>query len=428
MSVFNLSASATIKLFNEFILPGVNTEVRENTTLYDRWGDTDTEHMVGKYALFKALIATPKSARASNTSTFPKAKQGTYDEFRLFMKRGMYATLQFDGLAMACSKGKGAVINVLEEEVMAIGIQIANKLNRQFWGDGSGRLAQLSAASSNSTTVVVDGPLFGQDSNFYTDPANYMDEGMGVEIYDTSGNQEAADVAIETITDNGDGTATLVMDTAVTASNNSWIFDEDTYASSQAVGLGVPMGISGIISASDPYTGITETSFQNIDRDTNKWARAQEVDQGSTAITNIKILELIHKIERFGRAKAIFTNDVIYRAYYEILETDKTMPNEKAYWGGLEGLAFYGGKKGKIPIMYDTDCPDNEFYIFDDQHLNVYSPTKMGMQWLPADTGSILTRVQGKDESSANLLWYYNFGCPKPQSQGRLKNVKHASA
>ena len=428
MSVFNLNAAAVSTLFNEYILPGVQDELYHNTKLYGRWGDANTKDCYGTYAVFKCMTAAAKSVRPSSSSTFPTAKQGTYDQFRLYMKRALYASLQFDNFSIACSKGQGAVTDVVKQEMEGIKTQIGNKLNRQFWGDGSGRLATINGAVSNSTSVEVDGPYFGQDSNWYTNPANYLDEGQQVDIYDTSGNLEAEDVEITTILDNGDGTATLTMAEAVTCSDNSYFFDHDTYAASQVAGTGVPMGLRGIINTADPYTGITETAFQNVDRDTYKWARAQTVAMGSVAVTNRKILETIQKVDKFGRVEVIFCNEPIWNSYYENLETDKTMPNEKDMWGGLTGLYFYGGKKGAIPILSDSDCPDNTMFMFDDKILKVYSPTKTGMMWLPGDSGNILSQVQGKDEKSANLLWYSNFGSPKPQALGYLSAIKHSSS
>jgi hypothetical protein len=148
---------------------------------------------------------------------------------------------------------------------------------------------------------------------------------------------------------------------------------------------------------------------------------------GNAAITNAKILETVMKVEHFGRVKVAITNEVIWSDFYQILETDKTMPNEPAFWGGTTGLSFYGGKGGKFPIIYDTDCPDNDMYFLDDSLLQVYAPEQNGMTWLPGDNG-VLTRVQGKDEYTAALIWYYNFGTPKPQGLGRLRLIKHAAA
>jgi len=426
MAVTTLATTATDKLFLEYILPGLNIEIRENTVLYDRFG-TDTESVLGKYAVFKCLTASPKSARPSSSSTLPTAKSGTYSEFLLYMKRGMYAQLQFDGLAVACGKGEGAVMDLIKAETKAILIYISNKLNKQFWGDGSGRLAQLNAATSNDTSVSIDGPLFGQQTDEYTDPSTYLAEGMDVDIYSSAGALEAEDVEISSIVNDGDGTATLTMAEAITATDDAYIFDHDTYASSQAPGTGVPMGLRGIIDTSDPYTGITSTDFQNVDRTTYSWARAQLVNMSSAAVTNRKMLESVMKAEKYGRVKVIITNDIIWRAYYEILETDKTLPNEPNMWGGVQGISFYGGRGGKIPVIYDTDCPDGDMVFLDDDYLQVYAPTANGMTWLPGDNG-ILTRVQGKDEWTASLVWYYNFGTVKPLALVRLYDIKHAAS
>lgn len=426
MSVFQPGTDATDKLFLEYIKPGLETQVEKNTRTYNRF-KTDSESVLGKYAVFKAMTRTPRSARPSSSSTFPTAKQGVYDEFIIYMKRGLYDTLQFDNLALACSKGKGAVMSILKAEMDGQTLNIGNKLNRQYLGDGSGRLAQVNGAVSNSTSVEVNGPSFGQDSNDYTNPARYLDEGQVVDVYDTSGNLEAEEIEISTIVDNGDGTATLTMAENVTLTDDAYIFDHDTYASSQAAGTGVPMGIHGMIEASDPYTGITETSFQNIDRDTYSWARAQEVNMASAAPTNRKILETIQAVEKFGQVKVLLTNAPIWNSIYEIWETDKTMPNETVYWGGTEGLCFYGGRKGKIPIIYDDDVPDNIIFAIDDQYIKIYSPTKNGLEFLKGPNG-VLQQVQGKDEYVVNLRCYYNMGTPKPQALGKLYNVKHASS
>lgn len=429
MSVLNMGAAATDKLFLEYIMPGLNTEIRANSVLYDRF-ETDIDHVVGKYAVFKCLTASAKSARPSSSTTFPTAKQGTYSEFIIYMKRGLYATLQFDNLAVACSQGKGAVMDVLEAELSGIKIHIANKLNRQFWGNGSGQLAAVHTAVSSSTSVGVDSPIFGIDSNAYTNPSNYLDEGMEVDFINaTTGAVEEEAVEISSISLGGAGEDTLTMARTCTISDNAWVFDHDTMASSQAAGTGVPMGLRGIIATTDPYTGITETSFQNIDRDTYAWARAQSTTMGGSAvaITNAKILEMIMNQEKYGRTSVMISNDVIWRCFYTILEQDKTMPNDPAFWGGLTGLTFYGGRAGKIPWIYDQDCPDRTLYSLDDSLLKVFSPVKNGMSWLPGDNG-ILTSVAGKDEWAANLAYYYNFGTPKPLGLNKLINIKHAAS
>ena len=437
MSVAQLSTTGLNKLFLEYIKPGLEIALYENTSVYDRF-KTNTEDVKGKYGITKVLTSTPKSFRASSSSTFPTAKQGYYNEFVYYMKRGAYGSLQFDGLAMACGRGAGAVKELVKAEMDALMLYIPSKLNKQFWGDGSGRLAILSAGPAASTTVTVDGDTtnwgrFGIDSNEYTNPSQYLFEGMSVDIYSSAGVLEASDVEISSIALGGAGTDTLTMGTAVTASANSFIFDHDTYAASEAAGTGVPMGLYGICESANPYIGITASSaFQGANRTTAAWATAQMFNMGTAigspaVITDKQILKVIQKVERYGAIDAIMTNDSIWRALFEILKADKTMPNDPGYWGGLTGMKFYAGKSKAIPIVYDEDCPDGRVYFWGKDAVQITAPDKAGLDWLPGDNGNILSRVQGKDEFAANMRWYYNMTARKPRNIGVLRYVKHSS-
>jgi hypothetical protein len=438
MSVAQLSTTGLNKLFLEYIKPGLDIAIYENTSVYDRF-KTNVEDCKGKYGITKVLTATPKSFRASNTSTFPTADQGTYKEFLFYMKRGAYGTLQFDGLAMACGKGPGAVKELVRAEIDALMLYIPSKLNKQFWGDGSGRLAILKDASAASTTVTVDGDTtywtrFGIDANEYTNPSQYLFEGMSVDIYTAAGVLEASDVVISSISAPGAGTDTLTMASAVTASANSYIYDHDTKVSAEAAGTGVPMGLYGICESANPYIGgVLSSAFQGVDRTTSTWAQAQMFNMGTAVttpavVTDKQILKVIQKVERYGSVEVIMTNDSIWRVLFEILKADKTMPNDPGYWGGLTGIKFYGGKSKGVPIVYDEDCPDGRMYFWGKDAVQIVAPDKNGLDWLPGETGAIMTRVQGKDEYAANMRWYYNMTARNPRNIGVLRYVKHASA
>jgi hypothetical protein len=210
--------------------------------------------------------------------------------------------------------------------------------------------------------------------------------------------------------------------------------NHDTYATAQAAGKGVPMGLSGIISTSNPYVGITSSYFQNIDRTAagKGWAKATVVHAdgaGSTLtpLSNVKLLEGVQEQEKWGRAKVLISNLHIWRAFYQTLETDRTLKPEPALWGGLTGITFYAGRSGSIPFIYDEDAPDNKVFSPDDDYLSNYAPSKNGMAWLPGDNG-ILTRIHGKDESTASLVFYYNFGCEKTKAQMMIDYVKHSAS
>lgn len=438
MSVASLSTTGLNKLFKEYIKPGIEIALYQNTSVYDRFR-TNTEDVKGKYGITKVLTATPKSFRPSNTTTFPTADQSTYNEFLYYLKRGGYGSLQFDNLAVACSKGGGAVKELVKSEIDSLMMYVPSKLNKQFWGDGSGRLAIAAAGSSASTTVTVDGDTtnwgrYGIDSNEYTNPSQLLFEGMTVDIYSSAGVLEAEDVKITSIALGGAGTDTLTMAAAVTCSANSFLFDHNTYATAEAAGVGVPMGLVGICSASNPYVGVTATSaFQNVNRSSYTWAQAQVFDMGSAitspgVATEEKILKVIQKVERYSPVDVMMTNDSIWRALFTILKADKTMPNDPGYWGGLTGIKFYGGKSKAIPIVYDEDCPDGNIFFWGKDTVQITSPDKSGLDWVPGDGGNILRAVDGKDEYAAHLRWYYNMTARNPRGIGVLRYVKHAAS
>ena len=432
-SLSSLSTNGWDHLFLEHVKPGLEKQFVLNTKVWDRFAPK-TEILQGKYGVLKVSTAGAKSFGAQSSSTYPTADLGSYDEFHVYMKRAMMATLQFGGLELACAKGVGAVKDLVKTEIENLTDEMSNRLNMQTWGDGSGRLAQLYAAVTASTTGYVDGPTHGIDSNDFTSPSRYLQEGMYVDIYNTSGTLQGSNVKLSTITLGTSTYDTLTFADTVTADADAYLFSHGSYATSEAAGTGVPMGIKGMVTTANPYVGITATSaFQGVNRSSYTWAQGQVFNMGTSAaapaaVTNKKILEVIQKVEQYGKVDVILTNGVIWRCIYSMWEADKTMPNEKSYWGGLTGLTFYGGKSNGVPIIYDDDCPDQSMYFLDSSKIYKVAPDKSGLEWVPGTSGHILTRVQGKDEFTANLRSYYNLATDKPRAHGLLRYIKHADS
>lgn len=429
MAVGTFSTTTWDKFLLEHVQKGLEKQYYLNTKIYGRF-KSKPELLLGKYGVSKVATHGAAGGRPSSSTSYPTALQGRYNEFTFYIKRGLYRSMQFDGLILAAAQGEGAVKDLLKTEIEGAVDFDSNLLNKQFWGDGSGRLARIDGAVSNTTAGVVDGPLFGQDSNDYTDPGKYLHQYSYYDIYDASGNREAHNVQITALADQGDGHNNITFGENVTCSDNAFIFFTDTYAASEAAGTGTPMGLYGIISDDNQTVGITATSaFQGINRATagNEWAQAQEFDMGSAALTNKKMLEVIQNVNRWGSTDVMITNEIIWRNYYTILEADKTMPNEKSYWGGLTGLTFYGGSSKGIPIIFDEDCPDNRMYFMDSSKIHIASPDKGGPTWVKGTNG-VLYQVQGKDEFAAHLKYYYNMTTNRPKALAVLFDIKHAES
>jgi hypothetical protein len=436
MATTSLSTTGMDKLFLDYILPGLEKQYYQNTTVYGRF-KTQTETCLGKYGTIKVMTGGAQSIGPRSTTTWPTALSGGYNEFRFYMKRGMYASLLFDGLAVACGKGSGAVKELVKNEIEGITDSMSRRLNRMFWGDGSGRLAQVETGAT-SATLTLDSPIFGKDSNYYTNPAQYLDEGMALDVYpNTPGSIEVTAIVASGLTDDGDGTGSLTLASSQTFSTDAWLYSPNSYATTEAAGTGVPMGLAGIISASNPYVGSTPAgAFQYVSRATaaNAWACAQVFNMGGgtsttqTVVTTEKMMEVVQKVERYGTINVIITNPVIWRKLGHILVADRTLPNEKAMWGGFTGITFYGGKTKAIPIIFDEDCPDSKMFFIDDSKIVISSPEKGGMQWVPGTDGHVLRMLESADEYAAHLKWYYNMTTNQPKALGLLQYVKHSDS
>lgn len=432
----NLSSTGYDKLFLEYILPGLEKGFYTNSKLYDRF-KTHTESFAGKYGVMKVESNNATSFRGANSTAYPTAAHPAFDEFKFYPKR-LYGKLDFDGLLVALGKGEGAVKELVKAETESLMGYIPRKMNKYYWGDGSGRLAIISNAATG-TAPTVDGDttnwgLFGIDSNGYSNPSQYLFTGMEIDSYTTAPAQELNSVTITAISQGGAGTDTLTIDSG-TYTADSFILDEDIYAASEAAGTGAPMGLFGIVSDDNPYIGTTASSaFQGVNRSTagNEWANAQVFQMGSAitspaVVTEAKILQVIHACEKWGTVKVIITNEFVWRALFEILKADKTMPNDPGYWGGTTGLKFYGGKNNAIPIIWDEDCPDGRMFFIDDSTIKIAAPVKNGLMFEPGSSGHILTKREDYDVYTANLKFYYNMTCSKPRANGLLEYIKHSS-
>ncbi|MFA5377642.1 MAG: phage major capsid protein [Dehalococcoidia bacterium] len=431
------SSTGFDKFFLEYVKPGLEKGFYTNSKLYDRF-KTATETCLGKYGVAKVETVNATSFRGANSTAYPTSADPQYGEFTFYMKR-LYGKLDFDGLLVACSQGAGAVKELVKQNTASLMGYIPRKLNKYYWGDGSGRLAIVSNAATG-TAPTVDGDttnwgLFGIDSSGYTNPSQYLFQNMEIDAYRSGPTQGGDSITITAISQGGAGTDTLTTDSWTYASND-FILDEDIYAATEAAGTGAPMGLAGIVTTANPYIGITASSaFQGVNRSTagNEWASGQVFNMGSAitspaVITESKILQTIMALEKWGTVKVMITNEFIWRALFEILKADKTMPNDPGYWGGLTGIKFYGGKTNSIPIVWDEDCPDGRVYFLDDSSIKISAPVKNGLTFEPGSSGHILTKREDYDCYTANLKMYYNMTCTRPRANGLLRYVKHASA
>lgn len=111
----------------------------------------------------------------TETGDLPAAAANNYDRFRLELKN-LYGTIELSDKAIRASQSSvGAFVNLLDAEME--GLLKASKFNlgRMLYGDGSGKIATITAQGGSNNKVVV------------SSVKNLM-EGMVVDVYDGSAN------------------------------------------------------------------------------------------------------------------------------------------------------------------------------------------------------------------------------------------------
>ena len=167
----------------------------------ERSSEGVTHTVGGKYVRFP--IRTKRNhgigARTENEA-LPIARTQSYEDAQVSLKY-LYGSLELTGQAFELAeKDYQAFASALDQEVNGLKQGLAKDSNRQVYGDGSGKLATATGAGSTTTFVTTN--------------AQYLEEGMFVDIIDSDGstvNHNA--VEITGISESG-GTYTVTVGTA----------------------------------------------------------------------------------------------------------------------------------------------------------------------------------------------------------------------
>ena len=117
-------------------------------------------------------------ARAEN-AYLPEPLDATGVQFTITPKL-IYATLRLSGLSMEAGKGGAqSFVDVQGDAIANIYKALITDLNRQCWGDGTGKLATLSTASTTNTGATWTATCANDVG------VRYCRKGMVVDFYET---------------------------------------------------------------------------------------------------------------------------------------------------------------------------------------------------------------------------------------------------
>lgn len=390
------------KLFNEYITPGVQAEIKARSKLWDMIQKSDKVELGGLYARIKMLMAASQAAGARSDASYPSAQESTPAEGKVYLKRASMFTLKFDGMAMELAAKKGTPIAPEEFEKKGIFITVADDMSRQLWGDGSGWWAQANGAGSGATALILDHPRYANLKYFAK--INRIIDGV-------TGSSKEIDSNKMTAFDESTQTATITADSWT---DDAYIYNEDAYSATEGAGLGEMMGLDGIVRATDPPAPNASAGLQGLLVATYpEWKAHVKSNSGTDReLTEDLITAGLDDSMEYGDTSVLLCTLKIRRAWADLLTAYKTISNQEILWGGWQGLPFlYDGKR--IPMVPDRFCPDGRIYGIDEKQLVLFVTDKKAQVTWEKGFGAnsaILQKVAGYNQYQAEGHIFANLG------------------
>lgn len=382
------SADKALKtLYLGAITEQLNTEVNPllakiKQSTADVWGKEIRR--VARYGINGGIGA------GSETGDLPKAEGNHYEQFVCTLKN-LYGTIEISDKAMrASANDAGAFVNLLNDEMDGLLKASAFNFGRMLYGDGSGVLAKVSAASVGNTISCdsVKNFAVGMIVGVFTNDG--VDLGLGM--------RRVTDVDRENnkITVDGKAFETDDVDAGCTIHMQGSVDNEIT-------GLGAIFKSTG--------------NIYGLSRATHKWlVPYMKTDVGS--ITETAIQKAIDYLDETAgsRVNFIVCSSGVKRAFQKHLATYKRNVDVMNLEGGYKALSYNG-----IPIVSDRFCPAGTMYLLNTDDFTLHQ--LCDWKWLEGEDGKILKQNAGKPTYTATLVKYADLICAKPCGQAMLSGI-----
>jgi hypothetical protein len=315
----------------------------------------------------------------------------------------------------ATKTAKGAVENQLTFQASSLASDFAKNVNRQYFSDGYGVVAEVLGSVSASVLSVQLPSALGASVNdarikdvYGTvngdiSPTEYIfpDQILGFGSAAGSGVGTVSSVTGTSVT------LTAAIPANVVGSAVIGFLDGSGGGSGTSEIQGIRLALS---SATADYAGVA--------RSAQGWTPQLGTATGALTLSAIESVYLsAKKFAQMGDTYAIFMNKTLYKKYGDLLTALRRTVNETELLGGWSGLEFAAGA-GKVGVFLDYDVPDGEVIVINLDSWTICQVSDMG--WLEDVREGALFRRPDKITYQATMAWFTNLLCRAPGANGRL--------
>lgn len=361
----------------------------------------------GKEVIFDTHIGRNQGIGARDVrEKLPTAGAQKYKQAHLYLKN-LYGAIEVDGqLFEQAADDYNAFINVVDMEIKGLKRDLSRDLNRQIYGDGTGKLATVSAQPSGTTLTV--------------DSVDYLEEGMIIDIVDptTGVKQQSGNASTIEITAINETTKVItVTGTLGTFSTNISANDIIVRSSNgvnnfgrELTGLGKIVKATGTLHDIDPAT-------------TPVWAATEKAlgSQGAPGtLTELQLINLVQGVDKKGGDVDVFlASPGVYNAYWNLLQGFRQFTNGAGLTGGQRSFTFEALGK-PIRFVSDYAAPKGTLYALSSKELVINR--KKDWSWMDRD-GSMWSRVADTDAYEARYYQYSEIGTYRRNAHAVLSNI-----
>jgi hypothetical protein len=382
-------------ILKEIYEPKIQDQLQNELTTSKRLEQTSegvTSEVGGKYVVFPIHVRRNHGIGARlEMEQLPTAQNQGYASARVSLAY-LYGAVRLSGQTMELAKTNAqAFASVLDQEMDGLQTDVAKDMNRQVFGTSVGALMTTSAVYAANTLTTTN--------------TQYMEVGMVVDIYDSTGvtlRATARNVTAVTPT-------TIVVDGAAIATGASGdIVVRTGSLNRETIGLSQIVSDTGTLYNIDPTV---ET----------KWKSQVNANGGvNRALSESLMIRMVDDIRTQGGKTTLITTTLgVRRSYFNLLVQQREYSNVSEFEGGFKGLKFTTDN-GEIPVISDLDCQPNRMYFLNEKVLKYYRES----DWSFMDRdGSKWQRVIGFDAYDATLYTYRQLGCHRRNSQGIVRDI-----
>jgi hypothetical protein len=362
----------------------------------------------GKEVIFDTHIGRNQGIGARGVrEKLPLAGAQKYKQAHLYLTN-LYGSIEVDGqLFEQASEDYQAFINVVDNEIRGLKKDLSNDLNRQVYGDGSGKLAVVSAQPSSSTLTV--------------DSTNWLEEGMVIDIVDpTTGvkQQSGAASSIEITAINETTGVITVTGTLGTFGTNISAGDILVRSSNGVNSFGKEWtGLGAIVKATGSLHDIDPATYP-VWKSTVEALGTPGVSTGT--LTELALINLVQKVDKKGGdVDVMLASPGVFNAYWDLLQGLRQFTNGATLEGGQRAFTFDAVGK-PIKFVSDYAAPKGTLYALSSKEIVVNR--KKDWAWMDRD-GSMWSRVADTDAYEARIYQYSQLGTYRRNAHAVLSNI-----